>query len=401
MNISDLTEVELLKKELIQMQRDLEERVAERTRQLSESEQRFRLLADTIPQLAWITFADGKNEYVNTRWSEYTGQTPEQAAGDGWLAVVHPEDVERAARVWNEAVAAGNSYEIEYRFLGKEGNYRWFLGRAAPLRAENEQITRWFGTCTDIHDHKIANEQARQTLEIQKELDNLKNLFMSVTGHELRTPLTAIRGYAQLLERNLAKLDDEMRQKLSRAVASIVQQSGRMNDMITQLMDFSRLQNQQFELNYSLPSNLVEFVERIVERHRLTTATHHNLHFETNESNILVSFDPPRLEQVLDNLITNAIKYSPAETNIHVSMAHQSDGATVCVRDEGVGVPLEDQPHIFDRFYRARTTRITKVEGLGLGLYISYEIVLAHGGQMWLESTPGVGSTFCLKLPLA
>jgi PAS domain S-box-containing protein len=407
MNTTGLTEIECLKKELAETRQalatanyNLEQRIAERTHQLSESEKRFRLLADTIPQLAWITLADGKCEYVNKQWTDYTGQSQEQAAGDGWTAIVYSDDVERTVEVWNDAVTRGSSYEIEYRFLGKDGNYRWFLGRATPLRDEDGQIIRWFGTCTDIHDQKIAREQAQRTLEIQKELDNLKNLFMSVTGHELRTPLTSIRGYAQLLERNLSRLDDEIRSKLSRAVSSIVQQSGRMNEMITQLMDFSRLQNQQFELTYSLPSNLVEFIERIVERHRLTTTIQHNLLFETSAQSIVLSFDPPRLEQVFDNLITNAIKYSPPETNIYVSIVPADGEVTVCVRDEGSGIPLEDQPRIFDRFYRARSTRTTKVEGLGLGLYISHEIVVAHGGQMWLESTPGVGSTFCLKLPL-
>ncbi|RYD59112.1 MAG: PAS domain S-box protein [Sphingobacteriales bacterium] len=130
------------------------------------------LLADSLPQLVWVTDAQGYHGYYNRKWYEYTGLTYEQTKGEGWNAVLHPGDQRRAFEVWNRSLQTGADYEIEYRFRQSNGQYRWFLGRALPLRDENGQIVKWFGTCTDIHEQKVLKERLEEN---KTETDKLIN----------------------------------------------------------------------------------------------------------------------------------------------------------------------------------------------------------------------------------
>jgi signal transduction histidine kinase len=179
-----------------------------------------------------------------------------------------------------------------------------------------------------------------------------------------------------------------------------------MNDLVDQLLNFSRIQNKQLELKYSPDLNLNQLIQRVIEQHRQNPQSH-NFAVQLPDQSLFGSFDAGRIEQVLDNLINNALKYSPAETTVTVGLEASrptdtdlSIKALIWVRDEGFGISKEAQEHIFDRFYRVRTRQTAGVEGLGLGLYVSNEIVRQHGGHMWLESQPGEGSTFYLSLPL-
>ncbi|HEY0008984.1 MAG TPA: PAS domain-containing protein, partial [Tepidisphaeraceae bacterium] len=159
------------------------------------------LLADTMPQIVWITRVDGFHEFYNRRWWDYTGLTPDQAAGAGWISALHPDDVDRAAASWRAALASGELYEIEYRLRrASDGEYRWFLGRALPYRDAGNQIVRWFGTCTDIHDRKVAEQALSEAKAELEKVSKSKDEFLSVLSHELRTPLSAILGWVQLLE---------------------------------------------------------------------------------------------------------------------------------------------------------------------------------------------------------
>lgn len=170
-----------------------------------------------------------------------------------------------------------------------------------------------------------------------------------------------------------------------------------MNLLITEMMDVAHLRSNQFELHHEPNTDLVALAQGIVEQYRVLT-TDHSIHFEANESSITGEFDVPRLEQVLNNLLENAIKYSPAGTEVTVRVWRAGDEAAIAVHDEGKGITPEEQAHIFERFYRGITSG--RWDGLGLGLYIVHDIVSHHGGRLTLESTPGSGSTFTFWLPL-
>jgi PAS domain S-box-containing protein len=261
-------------------------------------------------------------------------------------------------------------------------------------------------------DNARLYQEAQQAIEAQKEVDYLKNLFMSLASHELRSPLTTVRGYAQMVQRSLTRqlteTVDKSQQKTIernlRSLESILRQSDQMNELIKQLLDISRLQNDQFELHYSSAVDLLELAQRVVEQQQ-TAGSEHNLVIQTDLKTLSGEWDEARLEQVLNNLVSNALKYSSAGTTVTIGLEQalnegQPTQAVVWVRDQGVGIKLEEQAQVFERFYRARSGKRHGAEGLGLGLYISHEIVIRHGGRMWFESQPEQGSTFYFSLPL-
>ncbi len=240
--------------------------------------------------------------------------------------------------------------------------------------------------------------ESQQALQTRQELNDLKDFFMAVVGHELRTPLTSIKGYAQILQRNLNRLALEEKGRLLGSTETIIQQADRLNDMVKQLFDFSRIQNLQFAVNIDPLQDLNGLVNRIVEQHRHANLSHKFL-VELPTQPIQAALDMARIEQVLDNLINNAVKYSEPGTNVRIGLQANPGEVIFWVQDEGRGISLEDQARIFNRFYRILNTSPNKVDGLGLGLYISSQIVQQHGGRIWIKSEPGQGSTFFFSIP--
>jgi len=182
----------------------------------------------------------------------------------------------------------------------------------------------------------------------------------------------------------------------------IVHQTNRMNTMIGEMMDVTRINGQVFELHTSEGIDIVNLVQRVIEQQALADGNKHHINFATTTDAIIGTMDAARVEQILNNLISNALKYSPTGKPVDVSVSYAKDATDlvlVAVRDEGYGISEEEQEHIFDRFYRVQSRE--KTDGLGLGLYITHEIVTKQGGRMWLESTPNVGSTFYFSLPLS
>ncbi len=269
-------------------------------------------------------------------------------------------------------------------------------------------------------DNASLYQRVQRAVHTQEELNQLKDLFISIATHELRNPLTAAKGFTQLLQRNLKREISPPSQggltpvpsKNLEYLAIVDYQLERMDGLINQLIDFSRVQNKKLELRYNRGANLLGLVQRIVEQQERIYPDR-PIDFQTSDEVITADFDEARLEQVLTNLINNAIKYSPPQTPVIVGVEkryslltpdHQPSipaplEAVMWVRDEGYGISPEDQARIFERFYRVSAGE-GLVEGLGLGLYISQEIVAQHDGRMWLESVPGKGSTFYCSIPL-
>ncbi|MBB4615347.1 sensor histidine kinase [Novosphingobium taihuense] len=148
--------------------------------ELDEREAKFRVLADAMPQMVWSTLPDGFHDYYNARWYEFTGVAPGSTDGEGWNGMFHPDDQERAWSAWRHSLESGEPYEIEYRLRDAYGQYRWTLGRALPLRDDGGKITRWFGTCTDIHDHKMI--QVQREVVAQELSHRIKNIFSVISG---------------------------------------------------------------------------------------------------------------------------------------------------------------------------------------------------------------------------
>jgi K+-sensing histidine kinase KdpD len=243
----------------------------------------------------------------------------------------------------------------------------------------------------------VALDNARLYQEAQEAIQ-IRNQFLSIAAHELKTPLTALSGQAQLVQRRMSR-GEQTPERLGRSLAIIGQQAERLDTMVGTLLDVGRLERGQFVLEQQT-LDLVGLVGRVVDEVR-PDLDHHTLVYEHGVDPILVNGDSLRLEQVVHNLVNNAVKYSPAGGTIMVRVERQAEAALLTVSDEGLGIPAGDLPQLFQQFYRADNVAAHHISGMGIGLYVVREIVTKHNGTVDVTSIEGVGSTFTVRLPLA
>ena len=356
---------------------ELEDIVRERTRDLSLSREYFKSLADNIPVIVWTTQADGSPDYFNKKWFEYTGISFEESRGAGSRQVFHPDDFAPMAKAWTDAVTSQTTFQFEYRIKrAANGEYRWHLAKAEPLRDENGILMGWFGTSTDIEGQK-------------KEMEK-KDEFIGVASHELKTPLTSLKGYIQLIRQ--IRLPDPAGLYIEKANSSL----NKLQHLINDLLDVSRIQAGKLKFDttvFDLSALLHLWVDNSRHMH-----PSHDIKKELDE-NIFINGNEERLEQVVMNLINNAVKYSPGNKNIIIRATKDDAAAMVSVTDFGIGLSAEDQAKVFDRFYQVASNG-SNLSGLGMGLYISSEIIREHQGTLSVKSKLNKGATFSISLPL-
>ena len=248
-----------------------------------------------------------------------------------------------------------------------------------------------------------------QDITIQKSLEQHKNEFLSMTCHELRTPITAIQGLAELLQMNNTQNARWDSSRSQRAFKQIVEQSQHLTKLVEEMLDLSRIEQARFTLKRA-PIDIIGLLANVVESQAATTRRH-ELHLNREKiekaSTLMANVDEERLIQVFNNLISNAIKYSPAGGKIEIGLRPMMEPHTpqtkhevlIWVKDQGIGIAPEEIPHIFKRFHRASTLD-PSLSGLGIGLYLVKEIMTSHGGRVWVESVEEGGSTFYILLPL-
>ncbi|WP_066384803.1 hybrid sensor histidine kinase/response regulator [Anabaena sp. CA = ATCC 33047] len=393
--------------EITQTNEQLHQEIAERQRLLEvvrESEERYRYLAEAIPQLVWTANADGECVDFNQKWCEYTGLTLEQSLGSGWLAALHPDDVNKAYEVWVNAVNSSTVYENEYRFqCASDNSYRWQLARGLPLKDEHGHVVKWFGTCTDIHEQKQILEQRAHLLELEQAArakaetaNRIKDEFLAVLSHELRTPLNSILGWSRLLQ---SRQIDQTR--TSQALATIERNATLQVQLIEDLLDISRILQGKLVLNIT-KIHLNAVVSAALETMRLAAETKSIEIITVLESNIgQVRGDSARLQQVVWNLLSNAVKFTPKGGQVEVRLQRIDDYAQIVVSDTGKGISPEFLPYVFDYFRQADSSSTRKFGGLGLGLAIVRKIVEIHGGTVTADSQgEAQGATFTVQLPL-
>jgi PAS domain S-box-containing protein len=360
-----------------------ERRTAEEA--LARSEEDYRFLADTIPQLVWTTQPDGYHEYYNRRWYEYTGLSYEETKGAGWNAVLHPDDRDRAFARWRRSLETGEPYSIEYRFRRHDWCFRWFLGQALPMRDGDGTIVRWFGTCTDIDDQKRVEEERERAVEA-------RSRFYAAMSHELRTPINAVLGYNDLILAEVyGPLAGPQRAGLERG-----QRAARhLLHLVNDVLDLSKLEAGKLEPVWepvpigALVRDLFATVTPLAEEHGTDLRL-----VEAGPSTPIVT-DPRRVQQILLNLISNALKFG-AGRPVEVRCGDRGDEVVVEVVDRGGGIAAGDLKRIFEEFVQLPNAR---EGGTGLGLPISKRLAELLGGSLEVESAPGEGSTFRLRLP--
>jgi signal transduction histidine kinase len=263
----------------------------------------------------------------------------------------------------------------------------------SPLRQEGAIV----GAITTIADQTGRTLVSDEALRAAEEAVRLRDGFFSIAAHELRTPLTTLLGRAQMLQRWMLKSGDAD-ERSQRTIEIVVAQAQRLNKMITALLDVSRIRTGRFSIEPA-PMDLTPLVRRVVEESRLALASH-TIMLDGADEPALIEGDEVRLEQVLQNLIGNAIKYSPGGGLVTVRLSTDEGVALVSVSDQGIGISPEAQRRLFHRFYRAQNAESYGISGMGIGLFVVKEVAELHGGQVIVESAEGQGSTFTVRLPL-
>jgi len=344
---------------------------------------------DTMSDAVYVADASLRLVRMNTAFARLVGLSDKQDAGESLRHLMdrlqpqsEPTGEERPDDLPMVRALRGDSFTNHVLRIVPVGSSseRFLSVSGAPIRDGSGRIV-------------AAVNVARDVTEM-KEIDRLKDEFISVASHEMKTPLTVIKGYSQILERRLEAAG--ARSSELDMARHILSQTNRLASLTDRLLDVSRIQFGRLGLDKQ-SMDLSALVRDVAERMKVSTEDH-SIRVSVEES-VQVDADTGRLEQVLANLITNAAKYSPEGTDIEVRLERSNGEALVSVRDHGYGIPKERQGRIFQRFYRATTDE--RKSGLGLGLYVSKGIVDAHGGDIWFESEEGKGSTFCVKLPIA
>ena len=361
-----------------------------RVRQLQREEGKFREAVENMPAVAFVARPDGNLTFANHRWLEYTGLTTDEAAGSGWQVVIHPDDLNHALKKWRASLTSGEPLEYEARLRGADGQYRWFLTRAVPVRDQRGKIVKWCGAAADIEDRRRA-EQLQSDLAHINRVSLMGEMAASV-AHEIKQPIAATIASASSCRLWLGHEPPNVDKALA-AVNRIEKDGNRAASIIDRLR----------ALYKKTPPNreLLALNDVIGEMAALLRgeATRYAVSVRTDLAGELptVMADRVQIQQVLMNLMLNGIE-AMKETGGVLTVKSQLGQETellISVTDTGYGLPQDKAAQIFEAFFT------TKPQGSGMGLAISRSIIESHGGRIWAAANDGRGAAFHFSLPVS
>lgn len=380
------------------------------TDELRESREEFIRLADLMPQIVWTANADGHITYYNKKWYEISGQKPQTLDGS-WISVLYPDDVGQTLSLWYNSMEKGVPFEMEYRFRIDNTNfYRWFLGRAVPVKDKNGNVLKWFGTATDIHDQKMQEKNlevlvAERTLELHRSNEDLQQ-FAHVASHDLKEPLRKIRTFSNRLEEEFSKMIPDRGKTYLQKIQS---SSERMSNMIEGILNYSVL-------------NATEQSQERIDLNIMMDGICSDLELLILQKDAKIIYDklpgivgmPTLIYQLFYNLISNSLKFThggrPCEIRVYNKTLVNGDSSLfrdikqgrkyhcICVEDNGIGFNQEYAERMFNVF--TRLNRRDQYEGTGLGLALCKKIVHRHQGHIAAVGKEGEGATFSILFPV-
>ncbi|MBL7835024.1 MAG: PAS domain-containing protein [Cyclobacteriaceae bacterium] len=369
---------------------------------IRQKEQKFRLLAENLPQIIWVSDFFGNHEYRSSRWIEYFGTDELE---HGWISSCHPQDRERAESEWNRGKQEQRPFQFEVRLKDAHGNYRWHRSVAEPITDDQGTVVKWVGAFIDIHDMKTLEDQlntlvARRTSELARSNEDLQQ-FAHVASHDLKEPVRKVKTF---IDRLLHEFKDDLPEKAVNYLSRIDRASDRMQDMINGVLDFARIDTSRIE-------------QQTIDFEDLLMKIREDLELVTTESkaqfiysNLLpLKGTPILIYQLFYNLVSNSLKFIRPEVPPVVKISTQRiqlqpvDGTElgsfirITVEDNGIGFPNSHAEDIFKTFTRLHSR--DRFEGTGLGLALCRKIVDRHGGTIVAEGVEGKGAKFTIDLP--
>jgi PAS domain S-box-containing protein len=344
----------------------------------------------------WTALPDGRLDFVTERGAHYFGKTPDEIVGEGWLSVLHPDDVAKTVQRWSESLRTGSNYEVQMRLLcAADGTYRWHLVRAYPMKNERGEVTKWVGSNTDIDEQKRSQAERDEALRRASEANEAKTKFLNMVSHELRTPLGAIGGYTDLLEMGArGPVPPDQLEYLRR----IKHNQQHLLRMINDLLGYAKIESGQtyYDMREIPVEQIVSDVEAMIQPQ--LEAKHITYRRDVDVPGTTVFADPDKARQIVLNLMSNAVKFTPAHGTVAIAATREADVVHITVRDTGVGIAPDKLGVVFEPFVQVPNRLTSGVEGTGLGLAISREFARGMGGDLTVASAVDAGSAFTVEL---
>jgi two-component system CheB/CheR fusion protein len=356
---------------------------------LHRSEERYRSLVLASAQVVWTTNAVGEVTDDLPTWRTFTGQSQTDMAGRGWAKMVHPDDVEQATRLWEHSLATGTPHENEFRVMSAGGAYRYVHARAVPVMKSDGTVREWIGTLSDVTARRLAEKE-------REEGSRRKDQFLAMLAHELRNPLAPIRSAVEVIRSSKGD-----RNLIESMCAIMVRQITHMSRLLDDLLDVSRITRGTIRLHRKA-ADLKVIVEQCLDSARILLEKK-GVSLTTNlaAAPLPILVDVTRMEQVISNLLNNAVKFTPAGGQISVAVEREAEWAVLRVRDTGRGIVPDFLPQIFDLFTQADQSLARSEGGLGIGLTLVRNLVRMHDGVVEAHSEGSDrGSEFVVRLPL-
>jgi PAS domain S-box-containing protein len=366
--------------------------------QVKQAKERLDLALEAADILIWDWDARRGNTLLDGSWASIFGVGKEASARtlDELAAMVHPEDLPKVRQALTDCLKrTEHEYIAEHRVKTLTGNWIWSLSRGRVVeRDASGGVLRMTGINVDIDNRKRAEAELLAAVQREKELSEMKSKFVSTASHEFRTPLATMLSSAELLEHYSESLSPPEKLNLLRTIQSGAK---RMSEMIDDVLTLGRAESGVLKLN-SGRMNLRELCGRVVSEFRIAQGRQHLISLVDRFDRAHVDMDERLLRHILNNLLSNAVKYSPPGSEVTFSLARRNEQAVIEIQDQGIGIPAQDQPRLFESFHRA--SNVENRPGTGLGLAIVKKSVELHGGEISLASAPGAGTRFTVVLPL-
>ena len=370
-----------------------------------ETQRRFQQVADAAPVCIWTSGTDRqrRHTWVNAHWTDLRGRPMEAELGSGWTSGVHPEDLTVCLQGYAAAFERHAPFTVEYRLRRRDGEYAWMLDTGSPMYDEHGRLVGYIGSSIDISGRKSAEREREALLEAERtaradaeRANRLKDEFLSILSHELRTPLNAVLGWVHLL-RTSAPLDPQLDRGLN-----VIERNARLQSrMVDDLLDMGgviagkvRLERRRVPIGRVVDAAVESLLPAFAAK-RVTLAR------QAGSESADVDGDPNRLHQIVWNLLSNALKFTPEEGEVAIEVRPDGDRVRLQVRDNGPGIDPAFLPFVFERFRQGDPSTRRSHGGLGIGLALVKSLTELHGGQVSATSPgPGRGATFIVTLPV-